>query len=170
MGKILGSWSGMRKYLEHEMLAECLRGRVRYGSTAYVGMDGCRIFEICIDGIQIKRFSLETVNTYFIDNGYKKPVKPMCNKDYWDDFWELMDKFPLKSRTEYTDAEFCSALKEYRNQKIQDSINSENPLVRMFAVLDKRIGKNTLIKVKETIANQPEWLQTIYRLRIEAEM
>ncbi|MCH5314853.1 MAG: hypothetical protein J1E81_02985 [Eubacterium sp.] len=170
MGKILGSWSGMRKYLEQEMLAESLRGRVRYGCTAYVGMDGCHIFEICIDGLQIKRFSLETVNTYFIDNGYKEPVKPMSIPNYWDNFWELLDKFPLKSRTEYTDAEFSGALKEYRNQKIQVSINSENPLVRMFAVLDKRLGKNTLKKVKETITNQPEWLQTIYRLRIEAEL
>ena len=26
MSKILGSWSGMRNYLEKEMLAECLRG------------------------------------------------------------------------------------------------------------------------------------------------
>ena len=61
MKKILGSWSGMRKYLEHEMLAESLRGRIRYGCTAYVGMDGCHIFEVCIDNIQVKRFSLETV-------------------------------------------------------------------------------------------------------------
>ncbi|WP_442861330.1 hypothetical protein [Butyrivibrio sp. XB500-5] len=41
MGKILKSWSGMRKYLENEMLADSLRGRVRYNCTAYVGMDVC---------------------------------------------------------------------------------------------------------------------------------
>ena len=39
MSKILGSWSGMRKYLEQEMLAECLHGRVRYNCNSYVGMD-----------------------------------------------------------------------------------------------------------------------------------
>lgn len=33
MGKILGSWSGMRKYLEQEMLADSLHGRVRQIST-----------------------------------------------------------------------------------------------------------------------------------------
>ena len=70
MRKILGSWSGMRKYLEQEMLAESLKGRVRYGCTSYVGMDGCRIFEVCIDKEQLKRFSWETVNSYFFDNGY----------------------------------------------------------------------------------------------------
>ena len=36
MGKILGSWSGVRKYLEQDMLAPALRGRLRYGCTAYV--------------------------------------------------------------------------------------------------------------------------------------
>ena len=44
-----GSWSGMRKYLEKEMLADCLKGRIRYFCTTYVGMDSCRIFEISID-------------------------------------------------------------------------------------------------------------------------
>ena len=69
MAKILGSWSGMRMYLENEMLAESLRGRVRYGCTSYAEMDGCRIFEICIDKKIIKRFSWETVNSYFIEKG-----------------------------------------------------------------------------------------------------
>ena len=32
MRKILGSWSGMRKYLEQDMIAESLKGRIRYGS------------------------------------------------------------------------------------------------------------------------------------------
>ena len=53
MGNILGSWSGMRKYLEKDMLADSLKGRIRYGCTTYVGMDGCRIFEVCIDGTRI---------------------------------------------------------------------------------------------------------------------
>lgn len=68
MSKTLGSWSGMRKYLEKEILAESLQSRIRYGCTTYVGMDNCKIFEVCIDDKQVKRFSWETVNSYFIDN------------------------------------------------------------------------------------------------------
>lgn len=49
MKKTLGSWSGMRKYLEKEMLAAAPQGRVRYNCTRYVGMDNCHIFEIYID-------------------------------------------------------------------------------------------------------------------------
>lgn len=169
MSKILGSWSGMRKYLEKEMLAECLYGRVRYNCTSYVGMDGCRIFEIYIDNKLVKQFSWETVNSYFIENGYKKNLHPISIREYWDEFWSLMDTVPIKLRTEYTDSEFSDALEKYRNQSIKDSIGSENPIERMFAILDRRIGKRSLVFIKETIDNQPEWLQLFYCLRLDLE-
>ena len=169
MGKILGSWSGMRKYLEHDMIAEALRGRIRYGCTRYVGMDGFHVFEVCIDGVQVKRFSLETVNTHFINAGYTQNSNPSGVGEYWAGFWDLLDKYPIDKRTEFTDGEFCEALEVYRNQDIRDSINSDNPLVRMFAVLDRRVGKRTLMKLYETIGGQPEWLQRFYILRLDGE-
>jgi len=168
MGKILGSWSGMRKYLEEEMLAECLRGRIRYGCTSCPGMDGCRMIEVCIDGLTVKRFSWETVNSYFIHAGYTAE-KPYGKQEYWAKFWSMLAKYPAGQRTEYTDEEFCRALRVYRNQDIQESLFSSDPLVRMFAVLDRRIGKRTLLKVKKDAENQPEWLQAFYALRLQAE-
>ncbi len=164
-----GSWSGMRKYLEKEILADSLKGRVRYGCTTYVGMDGCKIFEVCIDDKQAKRFSWETVNNYFIEKGYKSIEKPFGTVEYWNEFWSLLDKYPLCERTEYKDSEFADALGEYRNQDIKCSIQSDNPIVRMFAVLDRRLGKRTLEKLKDTLAEQPEWLKQFYILRFEAE-
>lgn len=169
MSKILGSWSGMRKYLEHEMLAECLQGRIRYGCTTYKGMDDCKVFEIYIDGRQVKRFSLETVNTYFINNGFKENTNPVGKTEYWSEFWQLLDNTPLVLRTEYIDDEFCDALDKYRNQDVQISIRSDNPLVRMFAVLDRRIGRRTLSSIKASVKEQPHWLQQFYRLRLDLE-
>ena len=144
MGKYEGSWSGMRRYLEHDMLAPCLYGRVRYGCTAYVGMDGSRIFEICIDGRPVKHFSLETVNTWFLDNGYRPGPRPVGLGEYWDGLWMLLDEVPRSRRTAYTDDEFCDALAAYRTQDIAASLHSEDPLVRMLAILDRRVGKRTL--------------------------
>ena len=169
MSKVLGSWSGMRKYPEEELLAESLRGRVRYGCTSFVGMDGCRIFDISIDGKQVKRFSPETVNTYFIDNGYTTNKDPRGVSEYRAEFRQLLARYPLLCRTEYTDEEFGSALAEYRNQHISESLASENPLIRMFAVLDRRVGKRTLVRLKETAPDQPAWLEQFYRLRFEAD-
>jgi len=169
MSKILGSWSGMRKYLEQEMLAEALTGRIRYGCTSYVGMDGGHIFEICIDGKQVKRFSWETVNSYFIDSGYTSNTDPSGRVEYWAEFWSLLDKYPLTARTEYTDEEFCGALEKYRNQDIKESVHSNDPIIRMFAILDRRVGKRTLMKAKEAIEDQPLWLKQFYQLRLAAE-
>lgn len=169
MSKALSSWSGMRKYLENEILAESLQGRIRYGCTTYVGMDNCKIFELCIDGKQVKRFSWETVNSYFINNNMKTNSNPIGKTEYWDEFHQLLDDISLTSRTEYTDREFCDALKQYRNQNVQTSIVSDNPLVRMFALLDRRIGKRTLLNIKKSIPNQPQWLKQFYELRLNAE-
>ena len=169
MGKILGSWSGMRKYLEKEMIADSLKGRVRYESTTYVGMDGCRIFRLFVDNEPIKSFSCETVNTYFIICGYKTNSKPFGITEYWDEYWKLLDRYPLLERTEYTDEEFCDALTMYRNQDIKISIKADNPLIKMFAIFDRRIGKRTLLNIEEQICSCPEWLKKLYKIRMDAE-
>lgn len=168
-GKILGSWSGMRKYLEKDMLAPSLQGRVRYGCTRFVGMDGCHIFEICVDGQPVKRFSWETVNSYFIHQGYAPKEKPGSIPDYWEGFWTLLGRYPLSERTEYTDKEFCDALTAYRGQDIQSSLFSSHPIVSMFALLDRRVGRGLLSKYAEGLSARPTWLRSFYELRIRAE-
>lgn len=169
MGKIEGSWSGMRKYLEKEMLAPSLKGKIRYNATTYIGMDGDCIFDLYVDGEVFKRFSFETVNSYFIENKISKNQAPFGAGDYWEGFWDNMEKYPIKDRTEYTDQEFCQALDEYRNQPIDLSLKSDNPLVRMFAILDRRIGKRTLIKLIPSLNDQVEWLKDLYKLRLKSE-
>lgn len=169
MSKILSSWSGMRKYLEKDMLADCLKGQVRYNCTTYVGMDGCKVFEVYINNELIKRFSLETVNTFFIENGYKENSKYHGTNEYWEGFNNLLDKISISQRTEYTDDEFCEALEKYRNQQISQSLHSDNAIERMFAILDRRIGKRTLTSIKDSVKEQPLWLQTFYKLRLLAE-
>ena len=165
MAKALGSWSAMRKYLEDEMLVSSLKGRVRYNLTTYPNMDGCGLFEIYIDKKLFKQFSWETVNSYFIKNGLKENNDPRGRMEYWDGFFPLLRSVPLTQRTEYTDNEFADALEEYRNQPIRASIESENPIVVMFALLDRRCGKRTLQLFGEKLDNYPEWLREIYNLR-----
>ena len=153
MTKALKSWSGMRKYLEQEMLAERLRGRIRYNCTRYPGMSDFKAFEIFVDDACVKRFSVETVNVHLAGNGIG---------DSW--LW-----CPLERRTEYTDEEFSEALRNYRNQDIAESLRSANPIERMFAILDRRVGKRTLEDVRENLDAQPDWLKLFYALRLKAE-
>ncbi len=168
MGKALKSWSGMRRYLEKEMLADSLRGRVRYNCTTYVGMDGARVFEVFFDGELFKQFSWETVNSWFIRMGYAEKPEHMTESEYWDDFWKLMDEHPMKMRTEYTEAEFARALEQYRQSPIEESLRSKDPIVRMFALLDRRAGRRTLGKLAESMEAEPEWVRKVYEFRMRA--
>ncbi len=160
----------MRRYLEKEMLAEPLRGRVRYNCTTYVGMDGCRIFEVFFDGELFKQFSWETVNSWFIRMGYsEKPVQMTTVGEYCDGFWDLMDRYPRDARTEDTDGEFAEALERYRQSPIGESLASEDPIVKMFALLDRRVGKRTLERLADSVEAEPEWVRKVYEFRMQAD-
>ena len=166
MGKILGSWSGMRKYLEEEMLHPSLRGMIRYDCTTYVGMDGCRVFTLFVEGKPFKRFSWETVNSFFIAHGYAEKTSPMSVPEYWQGFQALLSRVPMNQRAEYTDGEFCAALTAYRNQEIGESLMSSNPIVNMFALLDRRTGIRALQRFQENMESRPKWLYALYDLRM----
>ena len=75
----------------------------------------------------------------------------------------------MDERDEYELWEFASALKAFRNQPIAISVYSPNPIIRMFAIVDRRVGKRTLLKLRDTIQDQPEWLRTLYSARMHAE-
>lgn len=157
---ILGSWSGMRKYLEEDMLCEALRGRVRYHLTTYPNMDKAGHFEVFVDGQSRKIFSMD----YAASQLYLASDK---SDKMWGNFWKQRKN--AQTHQQFDDMQFAEALAEYRASNIQDAVNSENSIVRMFAVLDRRVGKRTLTALKEKITEQPEWLQFFYVLRLSSE-
>lgn len=62
-----------------------------------------------------------------------------------------------------------NAFDEFSTQSIEESLNSENALVRMFAVLDRRVGKRRLPKLAEKMNGEPGWLKQFYLIRLAAE-
>ena len=64
---------------------------------------------------------------------------------------------------------FYSAFHEFDNQSIEQSLASEDMLVRIFAILDKRTGKRRLEKMSLSISDEPEIFQLFYDIRIKAE-
>nr|WP_244282095.1 hypothetical protein [Maledivibacter halophilus] len=41
--------------------------------------------------------------------------------------------------------------------------------MRLFSILDRRIGKRTLYKLKSEVNDQQEWLKQFYELRLDVE-
>lgn len=146
------SWKGMKKYLEKDMLCPKLRGRISYHCEVYPKFSkGSCCFIVLLDGEKVKTF------------GYY----PSGSRLGWSQ--DFPEKFPMADRDEYTDWEFSDALEAYRRQPIADSLASENPIQRMLAIVDRRVGKRTLQKLAESVQDQPEWLRIFYLARMEAE-
>ena len=64
---------------------------------------------------------------------------------------------------------FYRAFEEFDNQSIEKSLVSDNLIVRIFAILDRRIGKRRLLLIQKTIDEEPETFQEFFAIRAKAE-
>ena len=48
---------------------------------------------------------------------------------------------------------FYQAFEEFDNQNIDKSLSSDNLIVRIFAILDRRVGKRRLLSMRELMEN-----------------
>ena len=71
----------------------------------------------------------------------------------------------------FSDCDFLSAATEYLQLSIKDALESENYLIKVFAIMDRRVGKRTLEKIRNAnlYKEYPEWVQQFYRLRMEKD-
>ena len=64
---------------------------------------------------------------------------------------------------------FYQAFEEFDNQNIDKNLSSDNLIVRIFAILDRRVGKRRLISMKSFIDEQPPVFQEFYAIRMHHE-
>ena len=64
---------------------------------------------------------------------------------------------------------FYEAFHKFDNQSIEQSLVSENPLVRIFSLLDRRLGKRRLLALEESMEQELEWVRAFYVIRMQAE-
>lgn len=162
------SFSGMRKKLEHENICSSLKGRIQYFATRYrefhdeegrisILLDGREVFRSCYVDWVVKRNQAAAT----IRSG-ETPMK--SGSSFVDSVDQLV--LDLGGFDPYI---FYDAYFQYDNQSIEASLSSPNPLVRLLAILDKRVGKRRLRTIAPSVSQQPAWLQYFYRLRLEAE-
>ena len=151
----MATWSGIRNKLEKEYLAECLRGHIQYFVTTYrESHDQVGRASIRYDGEEIIK------GAYYCKNN--KPIDNLPDELLIDDNTALKSGF-------FCESDFYEAFDEFDNQSIDLSLNSDNLLVRIFAVLDKRIGKRRLLAMRDTISQEPEMFVFFYNIRVKAE-
>lgn len=175
------SWSGKRKRLEQDLLAESLRGRVQYFITKYKDFNNSSTlsrFALRVDKKEIinANYLLYINSALPLIKGYYNNFNPksddVLRKMYNDnlaDGNQTMISYILNEDGVFSIWSILESLEKYLNQSIQQSIYDCNPVVRMFAILDRRIGKRTLEKVGKELYVHPTWLQSIYILRLKCE-
>ncbi|SFS03923.1 SF0329 family protein [Anaeromicropila populeti] len=163
----MATWSGIRAKLEKEYLAPSLRGHITYFATSY---SRCPDHEgraaVLYDGKEI-------LKSNYYEHMISQSIQYYKSKDdesglSSSEKWRKAFDLALNEGT-FDQTYFYEAFGKFDNQDIKQSLVSENPIVRLFAILDRRVGKRTLINLMERIENELEWLKPFYFIRLEAE-
>ncbi len=160
----MATWSGMRKKLEREYLAESLRGHIQYYATSYrkshdhegraaIRYDGKEIIKGCYWNNWMK------AGLFPRDEKYERRMA--MENAYMDDVALKLGVFDQRC--------FYRAFEEFEHQSIEESLVSDNLIIRIFAILDRRIGKRRLLLMQETINDEPEIFQEFFAIRAKAE-
>ena len=152
------TWSGTRKKLETDYLCPALRGRVRYFATTYrESHDQEGRAAILVDGAEILKSNYYDYDGTFWSMYYSSEEEPSAIQQTVLD-QGLFDQYI-----------FYNAFHEFDNQGIEASLTSRTPLVRVFALLDRRVGKRRLAALEDMMEQELDWVCPFYRLRMEAE-
>ena len=155
------SWLGLKKELESRLCVE-LQGHITYFLTRYHEVHNAYgRASVRYDGKELVNFTwhemtLQEADLYSV---WKESGK-------WDrDDPNLQSKW--EENATYSDMDFLSASLRYLDLPIKEALFDPDPLVRMFAILDARVGKRTadVIRKKEKWQEEPDWLKQFYRLR-----
>ena len=164
----MSTWSGIRNKLENDYLCPALRGHIQYFATSYSkSADHEGRAAIRMDGEEVLR---SNYYTYF-ENVWTK-FQALRREGVGEDD----PKAPFRMAHEGTLNDGCfdniffyEAFHEFDNQSIEKSLTNENPLVRVFALLDRRLGKRRLLALEESMEQELDWVRAFYVIRMQAE-
>ena len=159
----------LRWCMEHEYLCPALRGHIQYFAASYSkSADHEGRAAIRMDGVEVLR---SNYYTYF-ENVWTKfhHLRSTTLKDH-DSTKEAIDRahaYALEQGT-FDQKVFYEAFGIFDNQSIEKSLVSENPLVRIFALLDRRLGKRRLLALEDSMEQELDWVRAFYVIRLQAE-
>lgn len=160
----MAAWSGIRHKLENDYLAQSLRGHIQYYCTTYskspdkngrasIRLDGEELVSGCYWHMYGKAHLFPRDETY-------------AKRMQWG--LSVMDDTALKLGV-FDQTCFYRAFDIFDNQSIELSLSSDNLIVRIFAVLDRRVGKRRLIQMRDNLDRNEEIFNLFYAIRANAE-
>lgn len=158
------SWTGLNKQLS-EKLCDTLKGRVTYFFTRYHDVRNTYgRAAILLDDKELVNFS------WIERHRQEYDISALYREKQATSYEEAVTK--MKPRWDadgtYCEMDFLQAVLQFRNMSIQVALNSENYIINILAIMDRRVGKKTLL---QTIADAkyeeyPNWVRQFYELRL----
>jgi hypothetical protein len=164
-------WSKLKKRLD-SLICDSLKGRVNFTVTnyrrahdqmgrAFVTVDKKEVLNMCTITSDIRLHRKDRELHRLNEMGYDDPG---INREIGVTAHELVKKEGI-----YAQYDFYDSVEEFLNLPIDQALKSEDMVVKILALIDRRAGKRTLIKLRESIKNELEIIQYFYSLRCEAE-
>ncbi|MBO5010014.1 MAG: hypothetical protein J6D20_04875 [Clostridia bacterium] len=161
------SWSNLKKQME-DLLCDNLKNRITYFYTRYHKARGSfGRATINLDKNELIAFSWD-MGIYVQWNDEYKMCTQNPDVEQAAIHNTLMNEKWMPQGT-LCHHDFLEAATTYLKIDISVALNSDNYILRVFAYMDRRIGKRTLIKIKDDVETLPEWVKQFYRIRCEAE-
>ncbi len=158
------TWSKMKSKLEKEHLADSLKGHITYFATSFSkAPDHWGRAAILLDGKEV----IEGSYCELWSNADLLPKDETLN-DRLTRIFPYIDETAVKYG-QFDQRCFYYAFEVFDNQSIEKSLESDDLIVRIFAVLDKRVGKRRLLALNETTDEKDEIFRTFLHIRMAAE-
>lgn len=141
-------------------------GRIQYFATRYRKVhDREGRISILFDKKEI--FQSSFLEWVVAKGKYSEQISSLSEREYHENMCLWNDE--VGTHIGFDHFRFYSAFYEYDNQSIEKSLVSNDDLVRLFAILDRRVGKRRLRRIGERISQEPISIQCLFFLRESAE-
>ena len=174
------SWSSLKKQM-NELLCPELKDKISYFYTSYHKVHNAYgRASISYDNKELVCFSWDKnyAQVQDIHEQYSKMeyVPSMIKGDSYKDCIEALKLAQENASKEkwmpdciLCEGDFIQSISLYLNTDITSSLHSDNYLLRVFAYVDRRVGKRTLLKIQNEVEELPMWVKQFYLIRCEAE-
>lgn len=108
---------------------------------------------VCFSWVELYRQEADLALSYEASGHWE----PAAHKENWD------------QNATWCDMDFLNAALTFLRMPISEALESDDFIVRIFAILDRRTGKRRLREIAEQAAWQscPPWVRQFYALRLE---
>ena len=172
------SWSNLKKQM-NDLLCDSLKGKITYFYTSYHDVHNAY-------GRATINYGKKELAAFSWDIGYAKwddeyTVLNETNVNIqtlgsfqavWDEqkrVQEELNKSKWMPEGKLSETDFIKAVTTYLKTDVATALCSPNYLLRVFAYMDRRVGKRTLVKIKDEVEKLPDWVKQFYQIRCEED-